>query len=344
MEEATTAPSASLGLRKLSQNSYDLVLIDSDIKDMKCLDFLLQTQKDFPHIEVLVVGSSSSQDAVPTIRALEKGAMAFVEKPDQPQSKQALVQLRNDLQPLFRTLKTRRLTKLPPGQGTSSFPKEKAPVKKQSDEISRAPSKSLPLPEKQFEVVAIGISTGGPNALMQLIPAFPQDFPLPILIVLHMPTEFTATLANDLDKKSHLRVKEAQEGEQIKPGLILLAPGGRHMLVRKKDNNLVVGLDDGPKENSCRPAVDVLFRSLASCYNEDTVLAIIMTGMGNDGMRGMESLKKKSCYSITQSEQSCVVYGMPKAVDDESLSDESQDLADLAPRICEIVMPRRNTK
>ncbi len=340
MAEVTTAPSASLGLRKLSQKQYDLVLIDSDINDMKCLDFLLQAKENFPHIEVLLVGGSSSQDAVLTIRALENGAMAFVEKPAHPESKQAQLQLQNDFQPLFRTLKTRRLTKLQ--QKTS--PKEKTLLKKQYDKIQLKPQKSLPFPLNEFEVVAIGISTGGPNALMQLIPSFPEDFPLPILIVLHMPTEFTATLANDLDKKSHLRVTEAKEDDQIKPGMVLLAPGGRHMLVKKKDNSLVIGLDDGPKENSCRPAVDVLFRSLASCYKEDTVLAVIMTGMGNDGMRGMVSLKKKSCYSITQSEQSCVVYGMPKAVDDASLSDESLDLADLALRICEIVMPRRNIK
>ena len=337
-EVAGTAPSASLALRKLGQLPFDVILLDSEAGDRSCLDFIDHMQRDFAHIAVILVGSSSSQNSMATIRAMEKGAMAFVEKPDRPEGEQARQQLHNDLLPLFRVLKTRSLTKMPQNTGRNGQQRQGKPPAPDS-----ALRKSAPVPPPgNLEVVAIGISTGGPNALTQLIPAFPGNFPLPILIVLHMPVEFTATLARDLDRKSQLRVKEAEEGDQIIPGSILLAPGGRHMLVKREGKKVIIGLDDGPKENSCRPSVDVLFRSLADCYAAGTVLAVMMTGMGNDGMRGMAKLKEKNCYSLSQSEASCVVYGMPKAVDDTGLSDESVDLAKLAARICEIVHTRRN--
>jgi two-component system chemotaxis response regulator CheB len=337
VEVAGTAPSAALALRKLGQLPLDIVLLDSEAGDGGCLDFLDHIQRDFAHVAVIIVRSPASQGGIATVRALEKGAMAFVEKPDRPEGEQARQQLRNDLLPLFRVLKTRSLTKIPQNTGRNGQQRQgKQPA---PDPVLR---KSAPTPPGNLEVVAIGISTGGPNALTQLIPAFPGNFPLPILIVLHMPVEFTATLARDLDRKSQLRVKEAAEGDPIVPGSILLAPGGRHMLVKREGKKVIIGLDDGPKENSCRPSVDVLFRSLADCYAAGTVLAVMMTGMGNDGMRGMAKLKEKNCYSLSQSEASCVVYGMPKAVDDAGLSDESVDLDQLAARICEIVHTRRN--
>ncbi|MBU0967132.1 MAG: chemotaxis-specific protein-glutamate methyltransferase CheB [Proteobacteria bacterium] len=338
VEVAGTAPSSTLALRKLSQTPFDVVLLDCEADGRGCLDFLDHIQRDFVHVEVIIVGGSISKNSSATIRAMGKGTMAFIEKPEKTDGEQALQQLRNDLLPLFRVLKTRSLTRQQQHIArTESLPRERQPSP------GAALRKAAPaLPPGSLEVVAIGISTGGPNALTQLIPAFPANFPLPILIVLHMPVEFTATLARDLDRKSQLRVKEAQKGDPVAPGTVLLAPGGRHMLVRSEAKKMVIGLDDGPKENSCRPAVDFLFRSLADCYGEGAVLAVIMTGMGNDGMRGMRKLKEKNCYSLSQSEASCVVYGMPKAVDDAGLSDESVDLEKLAERICEIVHFRRN--
>jgi len=335
VEVAGTAPSASLALRKLRQMPLDVVLLDSETNDA---DFLDHIQRDFARVEVIIVGGSISRNSHATIRAMEKGAMAFVEKPEKAENEQALQQMRSALLPLFRMLTTRSLTRQPQQiVRPERLPREKQPPP------GPAPRKAAPaLPPGSLEVVAVGISTGGPNALMQLIPALPGNFPLPVLIVLHMPVEFTATLARDLDRKSQLQVKEAQEGDPVVPGTVLLAPGGRHMLVRREGKKVVIGLDDGPKENSCRPAVDFLFRSVADCYGEGVVLAVIMTGMGNDGMRGMRQLKTKNCYALSQSEESCVVYGMPKAVDDAGLSDESVDLEKLAGRINEIVHLRRN--
>ncbi|MEW6518689.1 MAG: chemotaxis-specific protein-glutamate methyltransferase CheB [Thermodesulfobacteriota bacterium] len=330
-EVAGTAPSAALALRKLAQLPFDVVLLDSETNEADCLD---QMQRDFSQVVVILVGSSANRNSHAAVRAMEKGAMAFVEKPGKAEGEQALQQLRSELLPLFRLLKTRSLTRQ-----QQHRPRQESPPRQQQPPPGPRKVTAAP-PSGDLEVMAVGISTGGPNALMQLIPVLPGDFPLPVLIVLHMPTEFTAALARDLDRRSQLRVREAREGDPVMPGTVLLAPGGRHMLARREGGRVVVGLDDGPKENSCRPSVDFLFRSLADCYGEGAVLAVIMTGMGNDGLRGMRQLKAKNCYSLSQSESSCVVYGMPKAVDDAGLSDESVDLEQMAERVCEIVHVR----
>jgi two-component system chemotaxis response regulator CheB len=194
--------------------------------------------------------------------------------------------------------------------------------------------------------VAIGVSTGGPNALVQLIPLLPADFPVPVLLVQHMPPMFTASLAEHLDQRSQVRVREATHGEPVLPGQVLIAPGGRHMVVRRLsdaasgETRLIAGLNDAPPENSCRPSVDVLFRSLAA-HLEGNILAVVMTGMGNDGLEGVRALKRRGCACLTQSEASCVVYGMPLAVDEAGLSDEQVALERLAARIVHWVRKSR---
>jgi two-component system chemotaxis response regulator CheB len=165
---------------------------------------------------------------------------------------------------------------------------------------------------------------------------------VPILLVQHMPPLFTASLAQELDRKSQITVKEAVEGEPLRPGTVFIAPGGRHMIVRSAEDvtpgstGYVIGLNDDPPENSCRPAVDVLFRSIAAEYHGN-VLAVVMTGMGSDGCEGVRAMQQKGCYCLTQSSASCVVYGMPLAVDEAGLSDESVPLHRLAAKIVSLV-------
>jgi two-component system chemotaxis response regulator CheB len=137
---------------------------------------------------------------------------------------------------------------------------------------------------------------------------------------------FTKSLAESLAKKSKIRVVEAIDDEIVEPGVMYFAPGGRHMVVRKTDGPVRIGVNDGPPENSCRPSVDVLFRSAASVYGDCGILGVVLTVMGNDGCNGVRSLKRRGCYCITQSEHSCVVYGMPRAVDEAGLSDASMAL------------------
>lgn len=188
-----------------------------------------------------------------------------------------------------------------------------------------------------FNLLAIGASTGGPEALSRLVPNLPGNFPLPVVIVQHMPPVFTEALARDLDRKSALEVKEVADGDAIVPGRVLIARGGCHMIARPEGGGLVAHLDSGPPENSCRPAVDVLFRSLGEAVGGRGVLAVVLTGMGADGMRGVQALKQGSCRCITQSASTCVVYGMPQSVDSAGLSDESVDISDMAPRIVSLV-------
>ncbi len=200
----------------------------------------------------------------------------------------------------------------------------------------------------RIDVVGIGISTGGPNALGELLPRLPADFPVPILLVQHMPPLFTASLAEYLDERSRVAVREARDGEPVLPGCVYLAPGGRHMVVRRlagpdgEASSLVIGLNENPLENSCRPSVDVLFRSLAA-HHDGNMLAVIMTGMGNDGCEGVRAMKRRGCLCLTQSEASCIVYGMPLAVDEAELSDEQVPLDQLADRITQLVRRNRRT-
>jgi two-component system chemotaxis response regulator CheB len=165
----------------------------------------------------------------------------------------------------------------------------------------------------------------------------PGDLSVPVLVVQHMPPVFTASLAQSLNQKSRLEVVEAQQDQQVRVGQVLIAPGGRHMIVSRVSSGssgalVRVGLIDDPPENSCRPSVDVLFRSVALAYGRN-VLAVVMTGMGEDGMRGVKALKERGCYCITQDAASCTIYGMPRAVDQANLSDESVTLKLIAPRI-----------
>jgi two-component system chemotaxis response regulator CheB len=184
------------------------------------------------------------------------------------------------------------------------------------------------------------VSTGGPNALAEVIPLLPARLKVPVLLVQHMPPVFTASLADHLAKRSQVTVREAAEGEAIVPGTVYIAPGGRHMVVRRSPAGVpTVGLNDSPPENSCRPSVDVLFRSVAAHY-EGNVLAVVMTGMGNDGREGVRALKRKGAHCITQSAETCVVYGMPLAVDEAGLSDERIPLPRLAERIVQLAGTR----
>jgi two-component system chemotaxis response regulator CheB len=180
-----------------------------------------------------------------------------------------------------------------------------------------------------------------------MIPRLPADLPVPVLLVQHMPPLFTSSLAEQLNQRAALKVREARDGELILPGTVYIAPGGKHMVVRRRVDSEghsvpIVGLNENPPENSCRPSVDVLFRSLAAQY-EGNMLAVIMTGMGSDGCEGVRVMKRRGCYCLTQSEASCVVYGMPLAVDEAGLSDERVPLAQLAHRITTLVRKSRTS-
>jgi two-component system chemotaxis response regulator CheB len=168
--------------------------------------------------------------------------------------------------------------------------------------------------------VVIGTSTGGPIALRQVLPAIPADFPVPLLIVQHMPPQYTCSLAKRLNEASALEVVEAADGMTVEPGFAYIAPGGWHMKVERQGGRASIRTTQDPPENSCRPAVDYLFRSAADAF-AGAVLAVVLTGMGRDGAAGCREIKNRGGYVMAQDAEGCVVYGMPKVVVEEKLAD-----------------------
>lgn len=326
-EVTGTASSGEEALTKLAQAPYHVVFLDIEMPGIDGLETLRLIKEIYPGVEVIIISGVRGHVARLAMQALQFGAFAFVPKPEEGLSFEDNISLLHlELHPLLQAIKMRRLMAIARG---GAFSPPTLPL-----------LESRPL-DHHFACLAIGVSTGGPKALTQLIPALPADFPLPVVVVLHMPANFTPLLANDLDSKSALWVKEAATGDLLAPGMVLLAPGGRHMTIKKSGGDLAVVITDDPPENSCRPAVDVLFRSLAQAAGEKGILAVVLTGMGHDGLQGVAALKAKNCFCITQSERSCVVYGMPKAVDDAGWTDLSVDLVDLAPILGKIAREAR---
>lgn len=190
------------------------------------------------------------------------------------------------------------------------------------------------------EMVLIGVSTGGPNALAGLLPALPGDLGVPVLIVQHMPPLFTQSLAENLTAKCALQVCEAAHGENLEPNTVYIAPGGRQMRLAPGDGGRkMIQITDDPPENNCRPSVDYLFRSVANQFS-GRAMAVILTGMGSDGMLGLRLLKRHGCFVIAQDEPSCVVYGMPKAAVDAGVVDVVLPLEAIAGRIVAAIQGR----
>ncbi len=322
-----TAPSGRLALKKLAQYPADLVLLDVHMEDMDGIETLKNIVKDFPNTKVVMISGISTRNANSTIQALEMGALDFIRKPDSRDYEANIDSLKNDLRGVLRLVETKLLTNKT--MGKTSNAEATLPLRMQPKTEQRPPD--------SFSIVAIGVSTGGPEALAKLVPKLPKDIGVPVVLVQHMPPNFTKSLAESLSKKSVLPVIEVQEGDDILPNRVHLAQGGYHFVVKGASGSLKAAINSDPPENSCRPAVDVLFRSIADSCGDKGVLAIILTGMGNDGMRGVNALKKKKCYCLSQSEESCVVYGMPKAVDDARLTDESISINNMANRICELL-------
>jgi two-component system chemotaxis response regulator CheB len=315
-----TAPTGSIALKKLAQNPTDLVFLDVHMPDMDGVETLKKIRSQFPSVVVVMMSGISSRNTSDTIEALQNGAIDFIRKPDGADHIRNAMQLKSDIINVIRFFELKK--------NTGFFPNRKVdttPAVLVSKPDAALPKTRISLPTS-FAICVIGVSTGGPEALCKLVPQLPENFPLPVLIVQHMPPYFTNSLAESLNKKSKLTIIEAPENVEIKPGTVYIAPGGKHMVVRNVNGCMSIGHNEESPENSCRPSVDVLFRSVASNYGDQGVLALVLTGMGNDGCSGVRTLKRKKCFCITQSEGTCVVYGMPRAVDEAGLSDLSLPL------------------
>ena len=336
-----TASNGLIALERLKQHTFDVVLLDVFMPEMDGLETLKTIKKHYPNIEVIICSGGGDDSAAITVKALQTGAIDFILKPSESTPEKNIEKIKNQLHVLFSQIKIKKYTSYPSGVKTTVEQKTSAVVEKDvavTKELNTQPERKIKKLTR-VDLVLIASSTGGPMALEAVCKKLPADFNKPILIVQHMPKDFTRIMAQSLDSKCMLNVVEAAEGDSIKPGLIMVAPGGIHMEVNPKTKT--VTLTDSPPVNGVRPAADVLFASVAKAYNGQKILAIILTGMGNDGMNGVLKLKNAcDCYCITQSEKTCVVYGMPRSVFAAALSDEVIDLENITDRIIQIVLGR----
>ncbi|MBI4667175.1 MAG: chemotaxis-specific protein-glutamate methyltransferase CheB [Nitrospinae bacterium] len=326
VEVAGVAANGAIALRLLEEKKADVVFMDVYMPEMDGLEALKRIRISNPATQVIMVSGVADREADVVIGALRMGALDFIRKPAGPNATANLMTLRKDVERALDVVRARLAPGYKPRARLSTT--AQAPGKA----TAAAPVAARPKVEPgQFSLLAIGSSTGGPEALAKIIPLLPAGFPLPVVIVQHMPPVFTAVLAENLARQSRIRVREAADGDRLESGLALIAPGGRHMTVKKNGGGYLVELNDGQPENSCRPSVDVLFRSLAETFADKWVLSLVLTGMGQDGMKGVEILRKKNkCLSLVQSRETCVIYGMPRAVEENGLADRAVHLDEIA--------------
>jgi len=316
---AGTAGNGQLALRRIAELKPDLVTLDVEMPGMGGIETLIEIRKLDPHLPVVMFSSLTGPGAAATVEALARGASDYAVKPSASSAELASEQICQELIPKIKALCA--------GSGPKS-------------EVTASDSAAVSRRSQQVDVLAIGTSTGGPNALAFLMPQFPSDFPVPIVIVQHMPPMFTNLLSGRLDNLTPLQVQEGKEGRKLEKGQVWIAPGDYHMTVARKGADCVLALNQEPPENSCRPAVDVLFRSVARSYGAN-VLAVVLTGMGADGTRGSATVREAGGAVIAQDQASSVVWGMPGSVVAASLVDRVCPLNEIVPEILRRVSYRK---
>ncbi len=320
IEVVGTAANGQIALAKIEQVNPDLVTLDIEMPVMDGLQALAAIRKTHPRLPVIMFSTLTERGASATLDALSLGASDYVTKPANVGSVgAAILRVRDELIP-----KIKGLCRRGPAPPTLAPPRPGAEASKNFE--------ARPATLARPEILAIGVSTGGPNALSALLPGLARNFPAPIVIVQHMPPLFTRLLAERLAAVSGLPAREGEAGALLRPGEIWVAPGGFHLEVERVRDGICLRTHQGPPENSCRPAVDVLFRSVAQVFG-DRALAVVLTGMGQDGLRGCECIREAGGQVLAQDEASSVVWGMPGAVTQAGLAGKVLPLHELAAEI-----------
>jgi two-component system chemotaxis response regulator CheB len=317
-------------LEKVQEYKPDIVTLDIEMPRMDGLTCLKKIMADHP-MPVLMVSSLTQEGAQATLEALSLGALDFIPK-ESGFASMSIMQIQHDLQEKVRRLATSPRFHRPapaaqaPAPGSAAHPP--APARPAAPARAAVPSGPGLGASPEAELLVIGSSTGGPKALQDILPGLPASLPVPCLIVQHMPSSFTKPFADRLNGLCQVHVKEAEQGEPLKAGTVYIAPGGLHMTYGARGPKGCIELSTEPVSSLHRPSVDVLFLSVAELFRGQ-VLAGILTGMGSDGAKGMEQLKKKGAHTLAESEQSCVVYGMPRAAVERGCVDVVAPLADI---------------
>jgi two-component system chemotaxis response regulator CheB len=332
LEVAGTAANGKIALAKIPQVNPDIVILDVEMPELDGIGTLVEIRRSQPALPVIMYSTLTERGAEATLEALSKGATDYVTKPSNVGSAgQGLDCIRTQLIPKIKAICGHVLGLPVP------FPLA-APVASKT----LTPRPPFPHCEERIDIVAIGVSTGGPNALASLIPTLPRDLPVPVVIVQHMPPVFTRLLAERLAAKSQIGVEEGFPGAVLEPGCAWIAPGDYHMVVASDHHRVMIRTHQGPPENSCRPAVDVLFRSVADVYKPHA-LAVVMTGMGQDGLRGCEHIREFGGQILAQDQATSVVWGMPGFVANAGLADKVLPLDQLSMEILRRVRKGRES-
>lgn len=302
-----TAPNGRIALEKIPQLNPDLITLDLEMPELDGLETFGELRKTYPKLPVIVISSLIREDMVNRFDLFARGMTDFLMKPSRLSSVQAVVaHVREQLVPKIKTLTQTAAEQRDSETGVS---------------IGRQRIHSpAPVRTQRYNLLVIGASTGGPRALAEILKALPENFPVPIVIVQHMPPLFTRHLATRLNQIVPLEVAEATDGEIVVPGRVLIAPGDYHLTMESRDSHWICRLQQTPPENSCRPAVDVLFRSAAEVAGP-RCLGLVLTGMGRDGHRGAEWIVSAGGTVLAQDEATSVVWGMPRAVIEAGLAD-----------------------
>jgi len=338
LEIVGSVSTCKIALSKISQVNPDVIMLAVDMPDTDVIQTLLDIRKTYPALPVLMLCvKKQNKHAAKVLEALAAGANDYISK-----SKKSTAEPETNEQ-----FRKELLQKLKPFCRGSFKQKSSKAIKKTRPESigcvskknDRSTARTCKTPvgfkkemDDRIDVLAIGVSTGGPQALHKILPQLPNNFPVPIVIVQHMPSGFTDLLAKRLNTRSSIAVKEGQNGDTLRPGQALLAPGGMHMVIQPGENGTQIKTHMGPPENSCRPAVDVLFRSVADCYGSRT-LAVILTGMGQDGLKGCESIRESGGTVFIQDENSSVVWGMPGSLARAGLANKTLSIDAMAAAI-----------
>jgi len=327
VEVVGTAANGSIALGKISQVNPDIITLDVEMPGMNGLETLAELRKTYPKLPVIMFSTLTERGAATTLDALALGASDYATKPSNTGS-------------LDVTLKQIREQLIPKIKALCAWKTSARPAPSLSNAVHLAAT-SAATSLSRIDLLAIGTSTGGPNALAELIPAIPGDFPVPIVIVQHMPPVFTRLLAGRLNDKSQLKVQEGRPGQVIAPGEAWIAPGDYHMTVERLANSVRLATNQDPPENSCRPAVDPLFRSVATGFGSN-VLAVVLTGMGYDGVIGAQHIRERGGQVYVQDEASSVVWGMPGQVAAAGFANAIYPLASMAQEVVRRVSLKRS--
>ena len=330
IEVAGVAANGRIALAKIPQINPDILTLDIEMPEMDGLQTLAEVRKLYPLLPVIMFSTLTERGGAKTLEALSLGATDYVTKPANVGSVSVAMQrVREELIPKIKMFCAEKAGLKTPPAGKPSPAAPVVPKVKTAIKTSGTPSNA------RIDIVAIGVSTGGPNALAELFPVFPKDFPVPIVMVQHMPPFFTKLLADRLSAKSEVQVTEGAPGQVLENGKAWIAPGDFHMVLKKNGTSVKIDTNQEHPENSCRPAVDVLFRSVVNLYGPN-ILGVILTGMGQDGMIGCEYIKDAGGRVIVQDEESCVVWGMPGFVAKAGLADKVLPLNQIGQEIIKI--------